>query len=688
MSLEEEATDLIEQYRTEARADEGVSPAQAAAEAKALKAVQDSVDRVDKILNSAGSSVNTSKQRLRHTWNPPTEDFEPSVILDKLKKHRQLTPGAQEATDYNLAHAQGPGFLSRDSTGMYALSKLRGPQIEIATLFIDYVINYSLWETTMVGPPPPRPQVIVQAPPGSGKTHTALTVHHEIMRRLNLQESPILYMSQQGSPAANLPGGMTLQSALKLPVSDDKVKRKQNLKNLNPLTATEKQAMKQAYQHIKVILMEEISCLNPEMIGWVSMRFMEIFDSDVDFAGRAVMYLGDPLQLPPPYGNSIFKTIVMKAVGEMPVQSMPAAVKLGCTLFRQASVKKLTAQFRSIDKNHTEFIERITARATSEQPIDYDCINYLKNLCEADVARDPAWKFPTVVVPGNRQRAAINFKQAVRWAKENNTVVLAWRHPLLEGYKGLFTDEELDLMYAMYPDTCGYFVAGLEAYLLENISPPNKAVNGSPVKYVSLLIRDPDERMRLENMINLAEPGQVLWLSEPPVAVNVAIPNTKASSWPADAQLPPSNPDSEVVIPVPATRYAHEVTIGPVLPRYGKSQKVKFKAIKIDLPFAVTFHKVQGRTVDRILIDLSQLPKKLGEITMEHFYVGVSRVRHGDHLRLFPCAGSHRNLDYLLKLKFNLYTRAWLAGVHPDGCRDPDAVRAYYSKATAAKTNK
>jgi len=380
--------------------------------------------------------------------------------------------------------------------------------------------------------------------------------------------------------------------------------------------------------------------------------------------------------------------VVIEAVGEMPAESMPAAVRLGCRLFQEATVKKLTAQFRSVDKRHTEFIERITARATSEQPVDYNCINYLQNLSESDVTSDPLWKFPAIVVPGNRQRAALNFKQAVRWAVENNTVVLAWRHPLVEGYKKLFTDEELDLMYALYPDTCGYFVAGLEDYLLKNISPPNKAANGSPIKYVSLLIRDPDERLRLENQVSLAQPGQVLWLSEPPLAVNVALPNTKASSWPADAQLPSSSPDSEVIIPVPATRYTHEITVGPVLSRYGKSQKVQFKTIKVDLPFAVTFHKVQGRTVERVLLDLSQLPKKLGEITMEHFYVGVSRVRHGDHLRLFPCNGSDRNLDFLLKLKFNVYTRAWLAGVQPDGSWCAETVCAYYTAATAAKKKK
>jgi len=74
-ALEQEASDLVERYRAEARADEEVTPAQAAAEARALKAVQDSVDSVAKVLQSGGLSVDTSKQRLPNVWNPPTEDF-------------------------------------------------------------------------------------------------------------------------------------------------------------------------------------------------------------------------------------------------------------------------------------------------------------------------------------------------------------------------------------------------------------------------------------------------------------------------------------------------------------------------------------------------------------------------------------------------------------------------------------
>ena len=50
--------------------------------------------------------------------------------------------------------------------------------------------------------------------------------------------------------------------------------------------------------------------------------------------------------------------------------------------------------------------------------------------------------------------------------------------------------------------------------------------------------------------------------------------------------------------------------------------------------FAITVDKVQGQTLDRVIIALSEREHKLMNFTYSCFYVGMSRVKVGDHLRI------------------------------------------------------
>ena len=49
--------------------------------------------------------------------------------------------------------------------------------------------------------------------------------------------------------------------------------------------------------------------------------------------------------------------------------------------------------------------------------------------------------------------------------------------------------------------------------------------------------------------------------------------------------------------------------------------------------------------------------RELGNLTIEMFFVGISRVRDGNHLRIMPCARA--DLDYLEKLRFCSHIRYW-----------------------------
>jgi len=71
--------------------------------------------------------------------------------------------------------------------------------------------------------------------------------------------------------------------------------------------------------------------------------------------------------------------------------------------------------------------------------------------------------------------------------------------------------------------------------------------------------------------------------------------------------------------------------------------------IKITQYFAVTYNKVQGETKSRVVLVLATPSgSKLGNLTVEKFFVGISRVRHADHLRIMPC--NRFELEYLKKV--------------------------------------
>ena len=49
--------------------------------------------------------------------------------------------------------------------------------------------------------------------------------------------------------------------------------------------------------------------------------------------------------------------------------------------------------------------------------------------------------------------------------------------------------------------------------------------------------------------------------------------------------------------------------------------------------FAVTFHKVQGATIQKAVLELNKRPKKLGALSFGSLYVAMTRVKQFDGLR-------------------------------------------------------
>ena len=82
------------------------------------------------------------------------------------------------------------------------------------------------------------------------------------------------------------------------------------------------------------------------------------------------------------------------------------------------------------------------------------------------------------------------------------------------------------------------------------------------------------------------------------------------------------------------------------------------KQFPIDLGYAITFHKVQGQTLDKVVLVLN-LPKGspgLG-ISLEQLYVGLSRVRSFRDVRILRASAA--DFARIAKLKSNDLLRSF-----------------------------
>lgn len=106
--------------------------------------------------------------------------------------------------------------------------------------------------------------------------------------------------------------------------------------------------------------------------------------------------------------------------------------------------------------------------------------------------------------------------------------------------------------------------------------------------------------------------------------------------------------------------------------------------------FVVTFFKVQGKTIIKIIIDLNKRAFQPGEnelsfenydlflsfiiaITFEALLVGLSRVSSGDNFRVLPLQPG-QTWTHLTQLKPNEELRSWLSGFDSQGDWDRSRV--------------
>ena len=374
----------------------------------------------------------------------------------------------------------------------------------------------------------------------------------------------------------------------------------------------------------------------------------------------------------------------------------------GVALFNQAKITVLKTQMRIQDTEHAAWLERLRNPKNDCNPITVDDVRKLneKIITEADVKNDWEWDFATIIVKENMERSMINFERAKQLSKVLNEPVIAWLLPL----KSLGTKEKLFLssetereVGIANPHLMGLFLKGAAAILNQNIAPHNGLANGTECFYSSLTLADDPPRpgditadgLTDSEKIKQAKGGDVIFLRQPPISVNVLLVEESSISvhtWPKDDNLAQYIPRGEEEDVTPEQKREIVIPIAPHCnyPKYSAlwlpeadgqdkvdgisdddtkklhCMRVSYKRPMLELTLCRTFYKAQGSTLGLVILQLNRAPKQT--VTYKELYMAASRVTLGKNFKIMPLYVK-RGLNYLKDLEPDLNVLAYFAGI-------------------------
>jgi hypothetical protein len=78
-------------------------------------------------------------------------------------------------------------------------------------------------------------------------------------------------------------------------------------------------------------------------------------------------------------------------------------------------------------------------------------------------------------------------------------------------------------------------------------------------------------------------------------------------------------------------------------------------------------NKMQGQTLEKIILDLNKPAPGSGGLTLKHIYVGVSRIRAGAGLRILPYVDAHSSRQSLKTKRSSPKLEQYLNGFNGNG---------------------
>lgn len=208
-------------------------------------------------------------------------------------------------------------------------------------------------------------------------------------------------------------------------------------------------------------------------------------------------------------------------------------------------------------------------------------------------------------------------------------VRVVWKKPTHKWNAGEVPPEpaEFDSLRSDDPRFWQAFVPGMDAVLTKNLTGGGGAAtlrgvsNGSRVTLAGIAYADPIKQLELQQKQASAEPGTTIVMDSPPDVVLVDVGRIDD----APMNLPRSDGGGILLaLKLECTDKKGSITFL----HEGVLKHVSMKQFNYDLTFCVTFHKLQGMTLLRLLLDLEE-PVYPPHHIFESILVAASRIKEG-----------------------------------------------------------
>jgi PIF1-like helicase len=449
---------------------------------------------------------------------------------------------------------------------------------------------------------------------------------------------------------------------------------------LDPLDIPQLKNARTRFGESHVIIIDEVSMIGAKLLGDIHSRLCQMAVlpelQKQDFAGKSIILVGDFFQIKPVGDTALYRAVMDRMVYKTSGSSSLSPrdpVSIGTHLFLQFDLSQLVTQVRAAtDMQHAEHLRFMRSPVFGQQAIPETLIKQLlcSRLSSTDTAADEllpfsdiskAWALAPVLVSTNEERDNIIELLGQKVALLLGVPLVKWRLPLKTSW---YNESELDGIYASTPGAWGYFVQGAPAFVTENQNPLKGVANGT-MGVMHSLVFAATESDSCSSRISAALPGDIVDLGHVvPTFVNLRLylSSDRVASWGRDETLV----QGEIVVPIGMTKYEKTSIRVHAIGRYSQSRTVPIRQTHAFEPaFSLTFHKVQGKTLERVILELSERPFTPG-VDFNSLLVALSRVTSSCKLRVVGFDDDSA-LDYLRSIRPAQELMFWLAGFE-NGC--------------------